>query len=249
RCEELVVPRLLRHKVAAPTNREMIDWLARGKAAFSPIEVNVLVCPSESSLAFQFCVAEVLRLQPGLAIRSSEKFRIVKDLVKGRGIDRIENPSLDPQAVTDAFEITDGTEGFGFSAATSTHHSGVGIRTNHSDGFHFVFIQRKQAACVLQQDHAASRHFESDLPALLAVGRNGRIGLRLVEETELDRLPENSSDLVVHDCERNPALINCRKQEISVHERGLGHFKIEATVGRSYTIVRRSPVGHEDSVK
>ena len=41
------------------------------------------------------------------------------------------------------------------------------------------------------------RYFERDLPSFLAVGGNAGVGLRLIEESELDRLAENSSDLVV----------------------------------------------------
>src|SRR5258708_3256927 len=151
--------------------------------------------------------------------------------------------------VADAFQIADRVERLGFRAAASANYSRVGVRPNDSNGLQFIFVERKQITSVLQQHHAPPGHFESHLATFLAVGRNANIGLGLVEEPELDRLAENSSDLVIQSCDRHCALVESWKQSVSIHESRRGHFKIKATDGCCGTVMRAAPIRHENAVE
>src|SRR5580704_8097990 len=104
-------------------------------------------------------------------------------------------------------------------------------------------------ARVLQQNHAAPRLFERHLPPFLTVGRNTDIGLRPVEEAKLDRLAQNSSDLVVDGRFRDLAFLDSWQQSVSIHESRRRHFKIETAVGGRNSVVRGTPIRHENAVE
>ena len=87
------------------------------------------------------------------------------------------------------------------------------------------------------------------MPSLLTIRRNIAIGLRLIEEPELDRLAENSSNLIVQNCDRHRPVIDSWKQSVSIHERRRWHFKIETAIGGGNTVVRGAPIRHKNAVE
>src|SRR5712691_4382943 len=174
--KEFVVSGFLRHEISCPANREMIDRLVRSKTSLSPIEVDMLVGAHQCRTTPQFFIAKVFSFQTAIAAGRNNKLGVLKNLVERRRVDRVQDSGFYSQTIADAFQIADRIERFGFSTAASTGHCGVSIRTNYRNRLHFAFIERKQVAGILQQNHARSGHFKGNLPALLAVGRN--VGIR-----------------------------------------------------------------------
>ena len=87
--EEFVITGLLGHEIACPANREMIDRLVRSKAAFSPVEVDVLVRAHQNRIAAQILIVEIFSLQAALSAGRSDKFGVVKYFVERRFVNRI----------------------------------------------------------------------------------------------------------------------------------------------------------------
>src|SRR6266436_236930 len=124
----------------------MIDRLVRSEAALSPVEVNVFVRADQSGHPLQFFIAEIFRLQTAVPIRGSDKFGIIEYVFERRKVDRVQNLSSRSETVAYTFQKADGVEWFGLGAASSADHRGIGIGTNHSDGFQPAFIQGKQVS-------------------------------------------------------------------------------------------------------
>src|SRR5579859_6380141 len=87
--KEGVRPGFLGHEIASPANGEMIDWLVRSKAAFSPIEVDVLVGAHHFGRTLQLVVTEILALEPLVAARGGNKLGTPKDVIENRRINGV----------------------------------------------------------------------------------------------------------------------------------------------------------------
>src|SRR5690242_2430415 len=95
---------------------------------------------------------------------------------------------------------------------------------------------------ILQQDDAAARRLQRQLTSLRIVERNTRIGLLAIEEAELDRLAQNSSDLVIDRRLRDLTRFDRGQERRAIHEFRRRHLEIETAVGCAYTVIRRVPV-------
>src|SRR5260370_36559933 len=95
-----------------------------------------------------------------------------------------------------AFQIADRTERTHSCAASAYHRSGIGVRSDDGDRFDLRFVERKEVAVVLEENHAGARGLERDPSTLFVVERHGQVSLLAIEPAEANGGRREAADLV-----------------------------------------------------
>ena len=174
---------------------------------------------------------------------------IPEDLIHVGQAAGVKNVNIGTNQVGDAGECADRLESLRFRGASSAADRWIRVGSDDGDGLDFGRVERQQVTVILEERQALQCAVEGNGAIRDRVGGVGRIELRMVEEAVAQFGAELAHQFVVEGGFFHRAIFDRGQQSLGVHETRIGHFQIEAVVGRADGVISSVPVRHQNALE